>query len=187
MPTQRLIPYKRQEIAWSSDCQKFFDVAPAAHDILADLFLAYKAARGISQLPRVTVRRIVGSLSLGNGVGETVSMSTNIVYWGLLWVRDNILSKPPGDSAIPDPANPGPREGEWVQRGCLRGSSIASAEVDYATLGQIGSRVEIDIRQMRKQPTVDHEFVLITTADDNSAGTSDPKLSWDINIMLGLS
>ena len=132
----------------------------------------------------VTCMRIVGSLSAGNAASASVS-SNGEIFWGIAWVPDIVASAADGDTQIPDPANLGARDVPWIQRGCLRGTSVASTLTRFSAQGQAEGWTKLDITQMRKQPAVGYELVLIV--NNGFSATEDAILSHDLAVMLALA
>ena len=148
-------------------------------DLLADL----KTDLGVSSMVKVTVMRIIGRLSLGNAVTATTT-DPGFVFWGIAWVSSEIAALSPALTAIPDPAVAGDREAEWLQRGVLRGEPVIGANAMWSARGQLESFVDLDIRQMRKQPTPDSRLVLIL--NNLFSITEDVQLSAALATMVAL-
>ena len=177
----------RKEKVWATQTVQVTpaDLADGLPEIVIDLLSFYKLDVGVSSLQRVTAMRIIGSLFLGNGTSQ-VGSGNSSWHWGIAWVPRNVSDASAGDGQIPDPAEQGAREVQWMHKGVLRGLSIEGAQAQYAGLQQLGAHVNFDITQMRKQPAADHVLVLIGHAADDSAGVNDPKVWLDFNVMLAL-
>ena len=189
MPARRFTGVRtpRKEKVWATQTVGTTPAAltAALPEIVIDLLSFFKLDVGVSSLQRVTVMRMIGSLFLGNGVAQE-NIGNCAWHWGITWVPRNVSDATAGDGQIPDPAEQGARETQWIQRGVLRGIATAAAIAVYASAGQLGSHMHFDITQMRKQPAADHVLVLIGHHDFGAAGVVDPKVWLDFNIMLAL-
>lgn len=155
-------------------------------DVFADLLANYKTDMDTNRPPAgVTVMRIVGTLQPGNSSAATTNFMVAF-HWGIAWVANSIAQASVGDAQIPDPAELGMREAQWLQRGTIfyrtNNNTNLAASVTGRQLAQSGH--ELDITQMRKQPTPDHELVLIVRTTGDAAAA--PVLWFDINTMLAL-
>lgn len=157
MTTQRFrTPRKRKDWARgdATDTIVASQVAVAG-DLLAD----YKSALGITQNMTVTVMRMIGYIRLLEAGNATTPVEA-LVHWGIAWVPQAISSATAGDAQIPDP-DEDLREAQWLQKGFMFGRE-ASTAVTGKTCDPIeGSLHYLDIRQMRRQPSRDHDLVLI--------------------------
>ena len=154
-------------------------------EIQADLLSAYKTDLGVNTLQKVTVMRIIGSIGLGNLVTESVSRN-HALAWGIAWVSAAITGAPANDAQIPIPSDGGDRQAEWLQRGKLFLRSTALLPL-VVQAGETTSRMDVDITQMRKQPTVNHQLVLITKHQSDGGGISAPSILFNFHTMLALS
>jgi len=120
----------------------------------------YESSVGIDRTQRVTAMRIVGEISLV----EILAASTRAyvhVDLGIAWMPD--------DTAFVNraPWEPGVREAEWMQLGHVAGlegtSPIAGHTVDSRP--EEAARWQLDITQMRKQPSPGHKLFLAYASD----------------------
>ena len=153
-------------------------------EIQADLLSAFKTDVGVNTLQKVTCMRIVGSIGLGNLVTESVSRNSALA-WGIAWVTASITGAAINDPQIPDPNAGGDRQAEWLQRGKLFLRTTAGLPL-VVQAGETTSRMSVDITQMRKQPTVNHQLVLITRHQSDGGGISAPSLLFNFHTMLAL-
>ncbi len=152
-------------------------------EVAADLLAGYKSDRGITKVDAVTSMRIIGRLFLGNASSATAA-NFGFVPWGIAWVSDKIASASAGDAQLPSPNHEGAREVTWIQRGVLAGVSLAGSANLFANTGQLEGTAQLDITQMRKQPTPDYELVLIT--ENGFSATEDATLHFQLSTMLAL-
>ena len=152
-------------------------------EVYVDLLSEFRTDVGISALTGVTAMRIVGNMSLGNHSTASTS-SPGLLGWGIAWVSSAIAGLSSGDATIPDPIVGGVREAEWLSRGVLRGTNTASSKVLFSAQGQNESFVNLDIKQMRKQPSPDHRLVLIT--NNGFSATQDVFLNVLLHTMIAL-
>ena len=151
-----------------------------AKDLLAD----WLADQGILRPPsKATIMRIVGSIALGNGSNVTASALMDM-SWGIAWLRNVVMTAAAGDAQIPDPEEPGQREVQWLQRGFICGTSVASATTRFADEGQFMSVATLDIKQMRKQPTADHGLALVTHVTNLGDGNVQAWINLDCMLAL---
>lgn len=177
-------PRRRKVWAHQTNLQSAGEQLSAGNvEIAVDLLDSFKTDRGVNNVEGVTVMRIVGKLFLGNAATATNS-DFGFVPWGIAWVSDTIASQGAGHVSIPNPNEPGTREAQWIQRGVIGGQSVVGAAEVYAFLGQNGAMADLDITQMRKQPSVDSQLVLIT--ENGFSANEDATLHWSLSTMLAL-
>lgn len=156
-----------------------------------DLLAEYKSDRGINFVERLTVMRIIADLRPYNNT-ETNTFFNLIMHYGIAWVPQNVVSASDGDAQIPDPVNPGTREIPWIHRGHLAWGTATGVDMWAHSFGSgaAGNLVmaHLDITQQRKQPTNDHQLVLITRVQDENSpvGQFTNTLVWHADIMLAL-
>ena len=173
---------RRQKVwAYKRDGGKFLSTNTI--EVVIDLLEDYKSDLGVSFLQGLTVMRVNGTIALINSAGASAVDPWEFI-WGIAWVRNVIATAGVGDAQIPDPGELGTRETEWLQRGLLRGTSTIGALTRYADQNQLLSFIKLDITQMRKQPTVDHQLVLI--ARNTAATTVSAGIDYDLQTMLAL-
>ncbi len=154
--------------------------------VIVNLLANLKVNLGLTRPPPgITAMRIVGTLHPGN----LSSASTNVlnsVGWGIAWVRSAVAALPVNDGGIPDPLGVGVRETQWLQTGYLLYRTNNATTLPASTTGRMLDQgtMSLDITQMRKQPTADHELVLITHHEGISG--SDPAIWFDLHTMLAL-
>jgi len=175
----------RKEKVWASEEEQSAPLimVPNSIQVLRDLLAAYKLDVGALRTRGVTVMRIWGQLILGNATAESVA-GIHSVVWGIAWVRSNVANNPAGDSNIPDPAKTGALDAQWIQRGKLITQSTVGT--DAFRIGDNWNGVNLDITQMRKQPTVDHDLVLIGKTQSAGGGVFAPTLYLSLHTMLAL-
>ena len=130
--------------------------------------------------------RIVGRLRLFESADATTPVNAK-VRWGIAWLPAAIVGQADGDSSIPDPGS-ALREALWIQTGTLLGLEYDS-ETNLgtgATLAPIETAlIDLDITQMRKQPTLEHELALVwkclSSVESGTVG-----LEYEGKVMLAL-
>ncbi len=173
----------RKEKVWASDLL-IDTMASSTRGVAGDMIGNWKSDVGVSATTRVTVMRIIGHVRLVfTGVAST-SVAAK-VRWGIAWVPSQVASASDGDAQIPRPGN-ATRQAEWLQRGVLIGEEETVSVPAGSTLRPIEtSFLKLDITQQRKQPTVDHELVLIwdslSTIESNTMS-----IEYEGHIMLAL-
>ena len=122
-----------------------------------DLLSPYKTDLGITATRNLTCMRVIGRVQL-----TQEAMATSAAYvkvrLGFLWQDPNT------STANMEPWEPGVREAEWLQLGQVEGleSGIAPLAGRPATASpEENSQWNLDIQQMRKQPTPTHELRLV--------------------------
>ena len=157
-----------------------------ALQVVQDLLANLKANLGITRPPPgITAMRIIGSIHPGNQ-STSSGNAINSLTWGIGWVRSGVAGLGINDPGIPDPLAVGVREHEWLQTQQLFYRTNSGTDLPATVTGRMldqGS-MQLDITQMRKQPTADHELVLITH-HEGLAG-SDPAVWFDLHTMLAL-
>ena len=126
-----------------------------------DLLAAYKADMGITRTHNLTCMRIIGRVQLTQE-SSAASAAYVKVRVGFLW------QDPQTATVNLEPWEPGVREREWIQLGQVEGleSGIAPLAGRPATASpEENSQWNVDITQMRKQPTPTHELRLIYTTN----------------------
>ena len=157
-----------------------------ANQVVTNLLGNLKANLGVTRPPPgITVMRIVGSIQPGNQSGSTGNV-LNAQAWGIGWVRSNVAALPPDDSGLPDPLAVGVREHEWLQTGHIFYRTNSGVTLPASTTGRMldHGAMQLDITQMRKQPTADHELVLIIHHEGVTEGF--PAVWYDLHTMLAL-
>ena len=194
MPTRYTGPRTpRQEKVWATansgaggDLVVSATLTPNGIQVTENLLLEYQNELGVSALQRPTAIRIIGDLHLGQKIADD-TFRNHTVAWGIAWVRSSVASAPPNDVQIPDPNSVGVRETEWIQRGRLYYRNLATLSERPFNPDSPTSNITLDITQMRKQPTVSHDLVLIVRHQSDGGGISAPGLLYQFHTMLGLS
>jgi len=174
----------RKEKAWATQIGTIQTLTASVVQIASDLLSGYKADMGVNRLSGVTAMRIVGSLSIGNLASATTASDFD-VFWGITWVRQSVALAAAGDANIPDPAQLGTRETQWLQRGTLRSQAAIGLTSLGSTRGHLEAFIRLDITQQRKQPTNDYQLVLVV--NNGASAAEDSMLSFDLSTMLALS
>ena len=154
---------------------------------LIDLLTNLKTDLGITRPPPgCTVMRIVGTLQPGNSSACTVN-EVNELTWGIAWVPSIVATAPAGTGQIPDPSENGLRETQWLQKMTMFYRTNNGTNLPASTTGRMldGGAMQIDVTQMRKQPTADSELMLIIRHRGNAG--SAPAMWFDLNTMLALA
>lgn len=154
--------------------------------VLIDLLVNLKTDLGLSRPPSgVTVMRIIGTLQPGNSSACTIN-EINALSWGIAWVSNIIANAPAGTGQIPNSVEVGLREAQWLQRGTIFYRTNNGTNLPASATGRMldSGTLQLDITQMRKQPTADAELVLIVTHQGNTG--SAPALWFELNTMLAL-
>ena len=130
--------------------------------VAGDLLATGMTAAGLNVLAGPTFMRFVGRIRLKAALAAS-SPGVVQIGWGIAWVPQDILNAGDGDAQIPEPHVDSLRQIQWIQQGELEGVERDSSDfIDSTFLEPIElSNKELDIRQMRKQPTYDHRLVLI--------------------------
>lgn len=177
-------PRKKKVWANESSLATGLSLVANTNQVAVNLLDDYQADIGVTRLQGVTSMRIVGFIAIGNTFGSTGAGNV-AVTWGLAWVQGQIAAAGSGDAQIPDPAEQGERETLWIMRGTLLGEAdVSGSAATYASKGALGARVEIDSKQMRRQPTPSHELVLIT-GNVAPSGTV-PTINYQFQTLLAL-
>jgi len=122
-----------------------------------DLLSQYRTDLGLLATRELTAMRIIGRVQLTQ---EAIAASAAYVKvrLGFAWLPST------ADIANLEPWEPGVREAEWIQLGQVEGieSGIAPLAGRPAIAApEANSQWDIDIQQMRKQPTPQHELRLV--------------------------
>jgi len=175
----------KKEKIWAQDEDGIVGQILTANQMQAprDILLAWKAAVGVNFMRAATAMRIVGTLVGGNGVTDD-AVRNHMLVWGFAWLENNIANEAAGSANIPDPNNDGTREANWLQTGTLSFRSVATT-LSWATDQLLGS-IRLDIKQMRKQPTVSHELCLVIRTLSDGGGVSAPTIRVNLKTMLAL-
>jgi len=149
----------------------------------SDLLSAGLSDLGVNLGQRLTCMRIVGKLrvvELSDATSPAYIGSTT----GIAWVQSSIVSASAADAQIPDP-DENLNEAQWLQVWVMGGVEAASSVAGKPADPIEDSLQLVDVRQMRKQPTVDYKLAIITRVLDTAeAGTM--SLVFDLRIMLAL-
>ena len=173
----------RKEKVWASDLVTDTIVA-STEGVAGDLIGNYKSSVGLTFNQRVTCMRIVGHLRLFHQSNATSAVNAK-VRWGIAWLPSAIASASDGDAQIPEPGN-AIRQAEWLQRGVLFGQEFEATPPAGSTLLPIDTAfLKLDITQQRKQPTVDHELVLVWDCL-SSVESSTIGIEYEGHVMLAL-
>ena len=157
-----------------------------AVQVVVNLLGNLKANLGITRPPPgITAMRIFGSIHPGNLAASTGNL-LNGQSWGIAWVRAGVAALPPDDAGLPDPLGVGVREHPWMQTGNLLYRTNNGTTLPASTNGRMLDQgtMQLDITQMRKQPTADHELVLIIHHEGVTEGV--PAVWFDLHTMLAL-
>ena len=176
----------RKDKVWANihDFDTGHPFSNAGVTMLQDILQAYKGDVAVATMQRATVMRIIGRLDLGNGPAATSDGALVACHWGIAWVTDQITQAAPLDAQIPDPANAGTQEAQWIQRGVLYGRVAAGVNTTYEARGQRGATAYLDVSQMRKAPTADYQLVLIVRG--SSVAGTDMTMWINTSTMLAL-
>jgi len=172
----------RKDKSWAYVRGQAQTLSVNAVEVAVDLLSDYETDVGLINR-NVTAMRIVGELDGGNSSSASVSSSFTI-QWGIAWVSGAIAVLAANDASIPDPGERGAREALWLQRGSLQVTALAGSNTPGANLGQLRASVQLDITQMRKQPTPDSRLVLIVR--NNGSASHAPALYFTLATMLAL-
>lgn len=137
--------------------------------VFFDFLSDYRSDMGISNTDRVTHMRTVGDLYLMDFGGGSAAITT-AVSWGIAWLTGPVASAAVGDAQIPDPAEQGVNESQWLQRGTLIGSSpgAQAAIVPASGPGMEEWHERLDVTMMRKQPTADSKLCLVLNVQNDN-------------------
>ena len=184
MTTQRMrTPRKRKVwIRRETSVDVSTDTRPL---VVVDLLSAGLSALGVNFASGVTVMRMVGGLQLVAGAQATSAVAFE-ARLGVAWLPSQIADASPGDGRIPDPAENGLRQTNWIQQWKLYGIEQETDFLQFKPLDPIErSGVLIDVRQMRKQPHLNAKLALIIDGLSNvEAGTVDLDVSIDCMLAL---
>jgi len=185
MTTRTIIKTPRKQKVWASTNGEVVPITLVAqqNQVVLDLLAPWFADLGTLLTRGVTAMRIIGTLDSFNLVADDIARNHSF-FWGIAWVQDRLVGLAAGDASIPNPARDGVRDIEWIQRGMLLYRSSPALVV-------FGSRqhrafVELDITQMRTQPTTAHRLTLIVKHQSDGGGVSAPALLVNIQTMLAL-
>jgi len=173
----------RKDKSWAYTRAGSFALATNNKEVVADLLGDYNSALGLDESRKLTAMRIVGHLDLGNGSAAS-SATAHELFWGITWVSGSIAVLGAGGATIPDPGALGLSEASWLQCGSLGWRSIAGNIYRGADEGAVRASVDLDIKQMRKQPNAGDKLVLITRSTASSS--EDAALWYDFRVMLAL-
>ena len=148
-----------------------------------DLLAGYLTDVGILQTRSLTCMRIVGRFQLVEGVQASSAAYVEVAL-GIAWVQSTI------PAANLRPWETGTREVEWLQVGVAGGMETGTTPVADRVLNlQNGSgeqaQWDVDIKQMRKQPTPNHELVLVYSTNGKQENLT-VGLQQQVGIMLAL-
>ena len=145
-------PRKAKEWAYIDETRLLL----AANNDTIDLLAAYKTDLGVLQTRNLTIMRIIGRIQLQE-FGDPVSSSYVSLRLGFLWLNVNVTS------LNQVPWEPGTRETEWIQLGGVEGSEGATAQPERPASARPPENCQwdVDITQMRKQPTPQHTLRLV--------------------------
>jgi len=175
----------RKDKSWASLNGEVVPItlAPNLNQVVQDLLSVYTTDMGLAALRNVTSMRIIGTLDAFNLATESVARQHSF-FWGIVWLQSRIVTQPAGDASIPDPAADGLRDVEWLQRGHLLYRSTVGLLASGSQ--QERSSVHLDITQMRKQPTPEHQLALVCKHQSDGGGVSAPALLVNVQTMLAL-
>ena len=175
----------RKEKVWASTNGEIVPVTLTLNQnqVVLDMLAPYFADLGTLLTRGVTAMRIIGQLTAANLATES-AVRNHSFFWGIAWMQDRLVTLPAGDASIPNPARDGVRDIEWIQRGVLIYQSANA--VLRMSVNQNQGFVNLDITQMRKQPTVAHRLVLVCKHQSDGGGTSSPALLVNLQVMLAL-
>lgn len=162
--TRVVTPRRRKAWATSTNGSTATSFTAGQSQIAASLLASLATDLGVSNFNGLTVMRIVGNISLVTTAGASTFTPWSL-FWGITWVSLAIANASSGDAQIPDPDAGGADEARWIQRGVLRGLALddgaLGADMLLSANGQHESYTNLDITQMRKQPTADSRLVMI--------------------------
>jgi len=181
MTTQRLrTPARtpRKDKSWAYERSSFPITGGTSFKI--DLLAQYKSDLGLTQLRNVTAMRIIGDIQLE----ELAAASTQAyvrVYVGIAWIEDRV------DITMLEPWMPGTREAEWIQLGTIEGletnGPVSQRPADARP--PEACRWNVDIHQMRKQPTPNHNL-LVVFKTSGLEETATLAIRYNVGVMLAL-
>lgn len=154
---------------------------------LVDLLAPTMTNLGLSVASGLTHMRTVGRVALVAGTTpETTGTTWDKVRLGLLWVGSNISPSAVGDTNIPEPREHGLWDARWVHQMSLAAFEQNAVGQVFSALEPIERSVlEIDVTQMRKQPSTGARFCLAW--DGGSAFTADAvNLEVELSVMVAL-
>ena len=189
MPPRNVARTPRRRKIWAYEKSLMstgFILQVGAKQVVANLLATLMADLSLTRPPvGITCMRIFGAIHPGN----QLTASTNLLSglgWGIAWVRNSVAVAGAGDPAIPDPLEQGVREVEWLQKGYLLYRTNNATALPASTTARMLDQgtMTLDITQMRKQPTADHQLVFITHHEGITG--SDPAVWFNFNTMLAL-
>ena len=173
-------PRKTKVWATETSTQDLLSTAGGAEPY-ANLLGQFNTDRGVNRQDRFTVMRIIGGLMLGNAATATSNLPVYVDV-GIVWVRNQVFNATPGDAQIPDPGAEGVREIEWLWRQRMWYKPTASQLA--IAFDQPMGQARLDIKQMRKAPTVDAVLAMIVSG--NYGAADDLFLDFRLDTMLAL-
>ena len=154
--------------------------------VAGDILETGYTALGVNVLAGVTFMRFVGTIRLKAALAAS-SPGVVQIGWGIGWVPQDIINAGDGDAQIPEPNFDSIRQIPWIQQGELEGVERDSTNFVDSTFLEPPelSIMKLDIKQMRKQPTVDHRLALIWRSE-GAAEANTVSLNLQGQVMLAL-
>ena len=152
----------RKEKVWIGTNTSDVISSSGTRGVAGDLLSTGLTSAGLNTMASPTFMRFVGVIRL-KALAAASSAGVVQINWGIAWVPQDILNAGDGDAQIPEPNVNNLRQIPWIQQGELEGTERVTGDfIDSLYLDPIElSSKELDIRQMRKQPTYDHRLALI--------------------------
>lgn len=169
-------------------CQytSFVDITAGTPGLI-DLLAPTMTNLGLNVASGLTHMRTVGKIALVAGTTPNVSGTVvEKVRLGLLWVTPNISSTSVGDTNIPEPREHGTWDARWIHQTSLTALEAAPNNIVFSPLQPIErSYAELDVTQMRKQPTANSRLCLAW--DGGSTYTADAvNLEVELSVLIAL-
>ena len=160
--------------------------SPKVNDMLEDYF----ADQGAGQQGGLTVMRIVGKITAENHTQGATTDVTENVRLGIIWLDSQLAAASDGDSQIPEPAQNGAREGNWIQQWVATVTEQSSASVQQNApcqpqLEGVSYFPYVDVRQQRKQPNAAAKLCFVTSGGSGFESNT-VRIQPELDVLLAL-
>ena len=168
----------RKDKSWAYERSSFPITGGTSFKI--DLLAQYKNDLGLTQLRNVTSMRIIGEF-----IAEELAAASTQAYFkcfiGIAWIEDRV------DITTLEPWMPGTREAEWLQLGTIEGletnGPVSNRPLDARP--PEACRWAVDIQQMRKQPTPNHQLLAVFKTNGLEE-TATVAIRYNLGVMIAL-